>query len=219
MSTATFAVIFRGKLADGAEPAAVRANLKKLFKAGDEHIDKMFSGQPVIIKKGLDEAAAAKYRTVLGKAGAIVEIVDAAKRQAAKSAQSNEPEATAKPAAAVNEEQSAARAVDAPAGPPQTVPSAYADREAPPDAIDASMAEPGATLVEYEAPRAPDIATEHLSVAEVGATLVDAEPVPEPEFDLSGLTLDPPGTTIVEPTEVKPPEYDLSGMSLEENPA
>ena len=71
MATDDYAVIFRGTLIEGSDPAVVRANLAKLFNADAARIEKMFSGQTVIIKKGLDAAEAQKYRAALAKAGIV----------------------------------------------------------------------------------------------------------------------------------------------------
>lgn len=68
---------------------------------------------------------------------------------------------------------------------------AAADASGPPAPLDASMAEPGALLVEPQAVAAPDINTDHLDLAEVGVTLVEPVEVPEPQYDLSGMQLDP----------------------------
>jgi len=208
MAAQEYAVIFRGTLVEGTDPAAVRANLAKLFNADATRIEQMFSGQTVIIKKGLDAAGAEKYRAALAKAGALVEIVEPQTAATAPSTTAANPSVT--PALP-------ARPVPSAAGlPPSTVPAAFATRDAPPEPLAATLADPGAILVDYTPPSPPAIATEHLSMAEPGATLVTAEPVPEPHYDLSGLFLNPPGVTLVEPRPVPAPDYDLSGMALVE---
>jgi len=208
MATEDYAVIFRGTVVDGADPVTVRANLAKLFNADAARIEKMFSGQTVIIKKGLDAAGAEKYRAALAKAGALVDIVIP---QVATPA--------APPATATADARAPLQAEATPttAGlPPSTVPAAFATRAAPPEPLAATMAEPGVTLVDYTPPASPAIATDHLSMAEAGTPLSTTEPVPEPHYDLSGLTLDPPGVTLVESRPVPAPDYDLSGMALVE---
>ncbi|MEX2482617.1 MAG: hypothetical protein WD928_17305 [Gammaproteobacteria bacterium] len=210
MTAETFAVIFRGRIVDGADMAAVRANLAKLFKADAARIEKMFSGQAVIIKKGLDAGDAEKYWAALAKAGAVAEVVAMPATTGSSPALQSSPPAPSPPAA-----QASPRGAAVPP-PPSTVPEAFANREAPPAALNASVAEPGVTLIDYTPPPSPTIATEHLSMAEAGATLVEVEPVPEPDYDLSGLTLDRPGVTLVEPRHVPEPDYDLSGMALVE---
>lgn len=202
MADAELAVVFRGRVIEGTDPVTVRANLAKLFNADAARIEKMFSGSAVVIKRGLDPEGAEKYRAALARAGAEVELVDLARAApAAAAAQAPTPSA-------------AARVPAAPNVPPQVIPAAFQQKDSPPAALEATMADAGETLVDYQTLPAPDIATDHLSVAEVGATLVEHQPVAEPDFDLSGLTLDPPGTTIVEPTRVAAPEFDLSALSL-----
>lgn len=209
MADTQFAIIFQGQVTDGADPAKVRENLARLFKADPARIEKMFSGQKVVIKKGLDSVAAGKYKVALGKAGALVEAVAMQPAPAA-------PAAPAPDAGSATGAAPAAARTPAPAA-PQTVPAGFTG-DSPPAALETSLADPGETLVEYEVQPAPDIATDHLTVAEVGVTLVEAEAVPEPDYDLSAMTLDPPGTTLVEAEPVPEPEFDLSGMSLDENP-
>ena len=220
MADAPYAVVFQGQCADGVDEATVRANLAKLFNTDAAHIEKMFGGRKVVIKKGVDAEAARKYKAVLSKAGAVVSIMDTS-ASAKAAAPASEPAATTAADPVKADESTAAEPAAArpDAGqPPQTVPDAYADAENPPTAIDSSLAEPGETLVEYQPPEAPDIAIDHLSMAEAGAALGEVEAVPEPKFDLSAMTLSEPGLTLVEPEKVTPSEYDLSGMRLDENP-
>jgi hypothetical protein len=231
MADPQYAVIFQGQIADGADPAAVRANLGKLFKADSERVEKMFSGQKVIIKRGLDVDSAAKYKAVLLKAGALVAVVDmAAKTPAeAKPAEPASPQPNVAPAPAaesvVSEAAPAATSVETapttrvPTGnAPQTVPAGFAGADAPPDALNTTMAEPGETLAESQHAEAPAIAIDHLSMAEAGVVLSEHEPAPEPEYDLSSMSLDPPGVTLAESVTITPPEFDTSNMSLDEVP-
>jgi hypothetical protein len=70
-----YRIVFHGKVRDGHEVASVREQLGKLFRIEDsERLDKLFSGNPVTIKKSLDEAGARKYMAALEKAGAEVEV-------------------------------------------------------------------------------------------------------------------------------------------------
>ena len=48
-----FKVVFEGRLVEGAEPAAVRAALGRLFKAEPSRIEAMFTGAPVVPLAGL----------------------------------------------------------------------------------------------------------------------------------------------------------------------
>lgn len=70
-----YRIVFHGKVRDGHEVASVREQLGKLFRIEDsERLDKLFSGNPVTIKKSLDEAGARKYMAALERAGAEVEV-------------------------------------------------------------------------------------------------------------------------------------------------
>lgn len=49
--------------------------MQTLFKLPSERIDKLFTGAPVVLKKGLDQASADRYCQVLKKAGALASAV------------------------------------------------------------------------------------------------------------------------------------------------
>jgi len=70
MSDARFHVVFTGELVKGADPDTVKANLGRLFKMDAAKVEKLFSGQPVILKKDADQATAMKFRAALKQAGA-----------------------------------------------------------------------------------------------------------------------------------------------------
>jgi len=69
-SQPTFSLIFRGDLVPGFTAADVKANLARLFKAGPETVEKLFSGRPLAIKKGLDRAQAEQLQATLARMGA-----------------------------------------------------------------------------------------------------------------------------------------------------
>ena len=223
MSDNEFAVVFKGQLVEGADPAQVRAKLAKLFNADAARVEAMFSGKTVIVKKGIDEDTAKQYKAVLAKAGAVA-LVARTGNKAQESAKQAQVEVAKEPAAAVPPTVDASTSAQAepPAADtsaPEQAPAADESKaqSGPPEAIDATIAEPGVILVEYKHLEAPDIDTSHLDVAEVGVDLVEYKTVEAPEFDLSGLTLDAPGPTLAEPRQIVPPEIDTSSLSLEEN--
>ena len=74
MTPAEFDVIFRGDIVIGHQLQDVKARLQQLFKTDAARIDALFTGRPVPLKRGLDEATANKYRAALMKAGAQVEV-------------------------------------------------------------------------------------------------------------------------------------------------
>ena len=66
-----FQLVFKGECVPGTDPAAVRNNAKALFKASVEQLDRMFSGQPVVIRNKLEQVQAEKYLAVLKKHGMV----------------------------------------------------------------------------------------------------------------------------------------------------
>ncbi|WP_295802815.1 hypothetical protein [uncultured Microbulbifer sp.] len=70
MPEATYSVIFRGDLQPGYTVADVKANFARLFKAGPETVEKLFSGRPLALKKGLTQAQAGQLQATLSKLGA-----------------------------------------------------------------------------------------------------------------------------------------------------
>lgn len=75
MSKQQFDIIFRGDIVFGHQLADVKIKLQQLFKADAAKIDALFTGRPVPLKRGLDQASAQKYKDVLIKAGAQVDLV------------------------------------------------------------------------------------------------------------------------------------------------
>ncbi|WP_308366222.1 MULTISPECIES: hypothetical protein [unclassified Microbulbifer] len=70
MSQPKYSLVFRGDLMPGYTAADVKANMARLFKAGPETIEKLFSGRPLAIKKGLGKAQAEQLQATLAKLGA-----------------------------------------------------------------------------------------------------------------------------------------------------
>ena len=228
MADSDYKIVFAGQLVEGADPAEVRSNFAKLFKIEAARVEKLFSGNPVVIKKGFDEANARKYQAVLQKAGAIVEL--SAQSSATTTAATVEPEPAAPaPEAATTStpppsSEAASAASESPAKPepaadevPATTTggsqTAADDVPAgPPVAPDFSVADPGVLLVEHAPVAAANIDTNHLDMAEVGVTLVEHISMPEPEFDLKDLTLAPPGAVLADAHDVPAAEYDTSAL-------
>ncbi len=66
-----FDIIFRGQIVKQFELEEVKKNLVALFKSSPEAIEKLFTGNEVTIRKGIDYADAMKYQSALKKAGAL----------------------------------------------------------------------------------------------------------------------------------------------------
>ncbi|MBT8148897.1 MAG: hypothetical protein HKO71_01470 [Pseudomonadales bacterium] len=70
-----FDIMFDGSTLNGANISEVKNNLQQLFKLGDADIERMFSGQPISIKKDLDRKTATQYQQALSRAGAKIQLV------------------------------------------------------------------------------------------------------------------------------------------------
>lgn len=70
-----FEIAFQGQVRPGVTLEQAKARIGQLFQVGDEQLQVLFSGRRVVIKQGLDEAAADKYKQAIERAGAIC-IVD-----------------------------------------------------------------------------------------------------------------------------------------------
>ena len=75
MADQVYQIVFQGKIAPDSSVEEVKANLAKLFHADEPRIDRLFSGQTMVLKKGLDREAGERYRVLLEKAGALCEVV------------------------------------------------------------------------------------------------------------------------------------------------
>lgn len=193
MAESQFQVVFAGQLVPGTDPTEVRGALARLFKTEPAKIGGLFTGQPVVVRKGLDENTARQYQAAMAKAGALAEV--AIMRGA---------NAEPLPAPAL-------------ATPPALAPPAPAVARAlahPPIAPDLLLAAAGVLLVEPLAVPAPLIDTAHLRVAAVGTLLAEAAMLEPPYVDLAGISLEPAGTWLSNPPPVPDAQFDLSALAL-----
>lgn len=189
-----FQLVFKGDCTPGADPAAARASARTLFKASVEQIERMFSGQPVVIRNRLEEDQALKYRAVLAKHGMLAYV---------------QPMPGSSPAAP-----EVAERKPAPATPAR--PSALSAYRPAAGSADAPAVEPGDRL-----PVAGDkvdtiLAGSGLSLDPVGVTLAEHQDVEAPMFQhLDEWTLAPAGTDLGVERELPPPMVpDVSHLSL-----
>jgi hypothetical protein len=75
MAEVRYQVIFRGKTVPDTPIEDVKVNLANLFKTNDVRINRLFSGQVVVLKKGLGQEDGERYRVLLERAGALCEVV------------------------------------------------------------------------------------------------------------------------------------------------
>lgn len=83
-----YSIVVNGEIADGFDLAQVKKTVAALFKLNDAQIEKVFSGKPVSIRRGIEKEQALKLRAALAKAGAVATV----KRAAIKPDKSSTPE-------------------------------------------------------------------------------------------------------------------------------
>jgi len=183
-----YEIAFSGQVVQGAQLDTVKANLARLFQADAQRIEPLFSGRRMVIKNNLDADAAEKYRSVIERAGAVVEVVDMdAEIEEIELAPPPPAEPVAAPVRPV-----AAAVTDAPQGRLKVAPrdeymAAFADVDAP----DFGLA-PVGTDLQDEKPeaQAPRVDLSQFSVAPVGSDMGQAKPGPVgPAPDTSHLKL------------------------------
>lgn len=186
-----YEVAFSGQLIAGAQLELVKANVAKIFQADEQRIAMLFSGRRIVIKSNLDAAGAEKYREILTRAGALLEI--RALTEAAAEATSAGQSAHSQAAAPAAEGQAAAVSSAAP-GKRKVIPR------------DEYMA----AFVDVEAP--------DFDIAPVGTDLQDEPPaVAAPKVDLSQFSLAPAGSDMGQ--KKAPPARsapDVSHLKLQE---
>lgn len=74
MSQDRFDIYFAGEILPDHAPDAVRRWLGAQFSVQGKALERLFSGQPVRIKQGVDMDTAGRYRAAFRKAGALLEI-------------------------------------------------------------------------------------------------------------------------------------------------
>lgn len=69
-----YQLVFRGEWEAGLDESSARERARGLFKANEAQLETMFSGDRVVIKNRLDEAAAQKYQAAMKKNGLVAHI-------------------------------------------------------------------------------------------------------------------------------------------------
>jgi hypothetical protein len=185
MSDQQFDIIFRGDIVFGHQLADVKTRLQQLFKADAAKVDALFSGRPVPLKRGLDQASAQKYKEALMKAGAQVDIV---------------PTGEAKPATV---------AAPAPAVAPASLTLAQRlEQQEVAAKLEAEAAAAREVLKREQDALNPVSATQsNWSLAPVGSYLLQSTEKVEQEsveIDTSAMSLRPEGGNILDATEQVP---------------
>ena len=233
MSDKVFNIVFRGEIVLGANEAAVKANVAKLFKASEQVLARLFSGEEIAIKKNVDKAGAMKYRALMKQAGAICYAVELGEELATAAAK---PKPSAPAASApnnsrqvnkptpVNKDAAASQSISqeqgwslAPAGSILVQSSEISGIEIP-DIEGITMAEVGVDIVEHQAsPKfEPRSGLLDISLAPVGSDVADpVEKISVSIPDVSNIDLAPVGSDVADPVDHQYPEPpDVSGIDL-----
>ena len=189
MSEPVFYIAFYGIVQPGKEKETVIDNLASLFKTTPEKVRPFFAGGRKIIKSGVDERTAEKYRVALENVGLVVTI-EAVGAESDTSAQHKE-----------QTETDNRHSIEAPGAASQDS-SAEVGSQRNQDTGDFTLAEVGADVLEtppvVEPQPIDDIS--NLTLAEVGADILDEPTVTEPQpiADISHIALAEVGTDITE---------------------
>lgn len=175
---AAFEVVFHGRVRPEVAPEQARARIGQLFQVGERQLDVLFSGRRIVIKQGLDQAAAEKYRQAIERAGALCEI------QVMDEGASADAPPPSTPSAAAQPEQ---RRVETLA-PRDEFMAAFSDVEAP----DLPLAPLGADMQDSYAEHAPlDLDLSAFSLAPPGSDLQQLSSPPAPTApDTSHLSVE-----------------------------
>ena len=225
-------IFFTGKIVDGFDEATVRDNVAKLFKANAQTLEKLFSGKPQAIKRGVDKQAALKYKAAMQKAGA-VPVIRAHADPAAKPQPKPAPPAAAeelpssadiKPKQSMAERLAALTGEDAPTedAPPAFAAAAPATASPGPASLDAgmSLAPAGSDVLredEREVVEARDIDTSTIHLTPEFAEPTVEETAAPPAPDVSHLSMGEVGDDIPHlDTDVEELDLDISHLSMGE---
>ena len=191
-----FQLVFKGECVPGTDLETARNNARTLFKASLEQVDRMFSGQPVVIRNKLEEVQAEKYRAVLKKHGMVAYV---------------QPMADARPAAGAASEARPSAPANRPQQKPEpAAPPAEAKRGGVPET------EPGDRLPVAGEKVDTILSGSGLSLDPVGVTLAEKTEVEPPMFQhLDEWSLAPPGSDLGVERDLPPPMIpDVSHLSL-----
>ncbi|MCU7906742.1 MAG: hypothetical protein KZQ76_13035 [Candidatus Thiodiazotropha sp. (ex Epidulcina cf. delphinae)] len=212
MSVESYDVYYSGAILKGRDPEEVKRKISAMFKLEGGQLERLFSGKPVPIKKGVDMDRAGKFRVAFRDAGGLVDIVPAGQPAPAPKPPARtrpRPATPSSPAGSGSSTQEMTLA-EGPMEPPpdeDAIPVAAPDYPlSSPQGFDLSDCAP-----EVEATELPDISALNLDRPGIG---INEPPDPEPpEIDTSALALDTTGAIPAEQAPAEPPDIDTTALS------
>ncbi|MCC5888872.1 MAG: hypothetical protein JJT88_20725 [Gammaproteobacteria bacterium] len=231
MAEPVYNLVFRGEVLEGQDRSAVARRLMALLKMDVAQIKSLFSGQPVVLKRRVPKAVAARFQAAFRDAGARLRVAPAEAEAAAPAAKQTLAERLAA-------EEAVSSSTALTESGPRTVETAGDPAAAPGRPIqqtiaagvragdDWTLSAQGRDLVsadEIARPQPVAVDVSHLSAAPANTgsleDVLPPPPPPPPVPDTSALELDAPGVDLAPPREVPELVLDLSALSLAETGA
>lgn len=215
-----YQLVFRGECSPGMDVQTARSNAMALFKATVDQVDRMFSGQRVVIRNKLDEAQVKKYQAVMRKHGMVAHIESMEGKSSAARPVTPDParENPGQPVAGQPEQPKPVSGASASPGAAETATSR--DSHSPPATQQPGMSvEPGDRLSVAGEQVDRILAGSSLQVSAVHERLSETVESEAPLFEhLDEWTLAPVGSELVEHREEMPVATpDISHLSLEDD--
>lgn len=188
MAVKQYDIIFKGEVVEGVALDNAKKQLSALFNIDAEKVERLFTGKPIALKKGLAFAVANKYRVAIKKAGAVVDVVECKASGETSADHTNEPNKTQaagssqKPS--VKNQASVEKTVNKPTLTVQAVGASLTD-------------EPSADMP-------ADVDVSHISLREAQGTLVDESEKAQKKavvVDISALSMGDVGEDVLQPDE------------------
>ncbi len=201
-------LVFYGELVSGVTEEQAKTHVAALFKANVDQVERMFSGQRVVIRNKLDPDTAQKYVLAMRKRGAVCQIEEMGKPGVAVSPSSlAEPDQEPAPSPSP-------QASSAPAQAPQ--PSPKPAPEAPVQSRPKPVSGPEDGLPVAGERTDEVLANTHFSLDEAGVRLSEEKDVETPVFEhLDEISLAPVGADLSEDREETPVAVpDTSHLSI-----
>lgn len=247
--TTRYNIYYAGQVLEGHAEPEVRERLRKVFKANDSTLDKLFSGTAQLLKRDCDKDTALKYKQAMERAGAQPIIKNATAEAAAPAEAAPASTSTAQPDASDGQLSAADRiaalaaAEDVgyrrSAGPAQAETAKDYDGEVEPVGADilrmnerAPEAEPvlpgpdlalgeaGARLGQPTPEPPPAPPVDHLDMAEAGELIPNLPPQDEPlSPDTSEIDLAPEGSDFADCASPPAEEPNLDLSGIDMAPA
>lgn len=185
MAEPLFQLIFAGQLLAGTPREQARRAIQECFKLSAAQLDRLFSGEPIRVKRDLSRSQAERYQRAFRAAGAVVEL---------RPMRMDPEPPTAAHAAPAPTDDDPLKAEPLEVSPTLPLESATVDQSEP-TVDDLTLLPPGTPIGERRnLPARPPPDIDHLELAPTEATSLEdcAPPMPKPPpLDLSDLALAP----------------------------